>query len=383
MYNFQYDFIICGAGAAGLSLAYRICMEPELQKFRFLLLERDIKDSNDRTWCFWEKSDDLFQDAVFHEWKELYFFSHLHEKKLDLDGYTYKMIRSKEFYKMCMDKIQSSANFDFIHTDINSWIEDENQVIVKTANGEFHAKQMLHSILPADLKDYQSDLHLLQHFKGWFIKSPNTSFDPNKAHFMDFRADQKHGTTFVYFLPLSKDTALVEYTLFSSKILEKAEYEEGIKTYIDEVLNLKDYEIIEEENGIIPMSDYPYPNATKRIIPMGTAGGWTKASTGFTFKFTQKHTASLVKSLKATGSFQTSFLNMPKRFPIYDKVMLRVLAEGSITGEEIFETIFDRCKAEKVLKFLDNDSSFLEEVGIMKTMPTLTFSIAMMKNIFS
>ena len=52
----KYDFIIAGAGCAGLSLLYRILQEPALQNKSVLIIDKDTKNSNDRTWCFWEKN---------------------------------------------------------------------------------------------------------------------------------------------------------------------------------------------------------------------------------------------------------------------------------------------------------------------------------------
>jgi lycopene beta-cyclase len=60
---------------------------------------------------------------------------------------------------------------------------------------------------------------LLQHFKGWVIETAKPAFDPSQAIFMDFRVSQQNGTTFIYLMPTSSTTALVEYTLFTEKVL--------------------------------------------------------------------------------------------------------------------------------------------------------------------
>ena len=98
---------------------------------------------------------------------------------------------------------------------------------------------------------------LQQHFIGWFIKSKESVFNPKQATFMDFSVAQKGNTRFMYVLPISKTEALLEYTLFSHHLLKKEEYETEIQNYIQKQ-GLTQYEIIEKEQGSIPMTCYPF-----------------------------------------------------------------------------------------------------------------------------
>ena len=69
----KYDYIIAGAGCAGLSLLYRMLQDPNLNQKKILVLDKAPKNNNDRTWCFWEKDDGIFEEIVIHEWKSLEF----------------------------------------------------------------------------------------------------------------------------------------------------------------------------------------------------------------------------------------------------------------------------------------------------------------------
>ena len=92
----------------------------------------------------------------------------------------------------------------------------------------------------------------------------------------------------LYVLPTSSTEALLEYTLFSKDLLSKEEYENEIQIYTKK-LGITDYEIVEKEQGNIPMTNYKFwKHNTKNIINIGSAGGWTKASTGYTFANTIK-----------------------------------------------------------------------------------------------
>ena len=68
------------------------------------------------------------------------------------------------------------------------------------------------------------------------------------------------------------------------------------------------FEIEEKEQGNIPMTCYPFwKHNTKNIINIGSAGGWTKASTGYTFKNATKKSKALVQFLKSLCEF---FVNL-------------------------------------------------------------------------
>ena len=50
----NYDYIIIGAGASGLLLADAMGQDSFFATKNILLLDKDSKKINDRTWCYWE-----------------------------------------------------------------------------------------------------------------------------------------------------------------------------------------------------------------------------------------------------------------------------------------------------------------------------------------
>ena len=101
----RYDYIMAGGGLAGLSLAYYM-NQSVLRNKRILIIDKDEKKKNDRTWCFWEKEGQgTFDPIVFRAWQQVYFYGNDgFEKTLDLGQYTYKWIRGLDFYtfvKVC------------------------------------------------------------------------------------------------------------------------------------------------------------------------------------------------------------------------------------------------------------------------------------------
>jgi lycopene beta-cyclase len=191
---------------------------------------------------------------------------------------------------------------------------------------------------------------------------------------MDFRVSQKNGTTFMYVLPISTTEALIEYTLFTTTVLEKETYNTALKKYIKEELKIENYSISHEEFGVIPMSLAKFEkNPDKNIINIGTAGGFTKASSGYTFQFIQKDVSEIVANLKLGNNLNrdTSFEN--KLYNWYDRTLIDVLLSNKLTGKAIFTKIFQKNSPEKILAFLGNESTFLEDLTIMTSLPLKPF----------
>lgn len=374
--NKQYDYIIAGAGCAGMSLLMRLFSDPYFSSKKILVVEADDKIHNDRTWCFWEKQPDIFEPIVHHQWKKLDFYSNHFSAELAIDPYSYKMIKGIDFYQYVKTSVAASPNIEWRKATVKSLIESTPQLTagVELTDGEcIYAEYVFSSILFEPIKIKPSEYHFLQHFKGWEIKTATDCFDSSKAVFMDFRVGQEAGTTFMYVLPTSANTALVEYTLFTEELIDDAAYNIALKKYISETLQIEDYEILHEEKGIIPMTTKKFPYAKGRNIFIGIAGGQAKASSGYAFKFIQKRTAKLVKALKNGEVLSFGKTVDDSKGHLYDSVLLNVLHNRKLGGDAIFAAIFKANKASHVLAFLDNESSVWTDLRIMNSVPTRIF----------
>lgn len=278
-----------------------MALSGKFREHRILLLDRSDKTANDRTWCFWEEREGLFEPIVHRSWSRAWFHDHDYSRLLDLAPYRYKMIRGVDFYRHAFSILKEHPYISFGKADIRNIESGPLKATVHAGDDVFTAPWVYSSLMPAVPPAGTKYHELLQHFKGWVIRTREPRFDPGEATLMDFRPSQHHGTTFVYVMPFSETEALVEYTLFSPALLDPAAYDAGLKGYISKELGIDAYDLVEEEFGVIPMSDRPFPSVEGRLMHIGTAGGQTKASTGYTFKFIQKQTASIVDALIATG----------------------------------------------------------------------------------
>lgn len=189
---------------------------------------------------------------------------------------------------------------------------------------------------------------------------------------MDFRIHQRYGTSFFYVLPLSETRALVEYTLFTPETLKEEQYKAELQDYIEHFLKLSSYKIIEEEFGIIPMTNAKFPFFKNQMYNIGIAGGQTKASTGYTFQFIQKQAQAIVDCL-VQGKPLSAIPSISKRFYFYDAVLLQLLTTRQLSGKEIFSRMFEKNKASRIFKFLDNETLMIEELQLISTLQSVPF----------
>ena len=73
----NYDYIFLGAGCASLSIIMRMIDSKKFIEKKILLVDREPKTKNDRTWCFWEQGAGFFEDVVYRKWNTLFTWSRL------------------------------------------------------------------------------------------------------------------------------------------------------------------------------------------------------------------------------------------------------------------------------------------------------------------
>ncbi|CAN5715270.1 lycopene cyclase family protein [soil metagenome] len=369
-----FDFIIAGGGMAGLSLAFYLNESEVLRNKKVLIIDRDAKDKNDHTWCFWEKEAGAFEEIIFRQWQSVRFHgTRGFSESLDLGEYEYKMIRSADFYRFVFGKIKQNPNFTFLQSEI---ISVENG-IVKTFDSEFSANEFVFDSFTRKTYDNPNYLNLFQHFHGWLVETETEVFNRREPTLFDFRVRQENECRFIYILPFSATKALVEFTVFSDNILEKKEYEENLKSYFADILKIENYKILETETGVIPMSDEPHEQfPDKKTVRIGTSGGYVKPSTGYSFKRTQKILRKMVNDLEDAGKIQNSKFKIQNWKSFLDSVLLDVLLNKKHPADDVFTALFSKNPTAKVLKFLDEETSVKEDFEIMKTVPLAPFTKA-------
>lgn len=374
-----YDYVICGSGAAGLSLINELINDNFFLNHRILLLDKKKKITNDRTWTYWEKGEGKHDDILKKKWGKAYFSSKNLKLTFETKPYQFKSIRGINFYDKILKKISKYKNIKVLNEEVKKIIDQNDIVKVITNKNTFKCKKAFSSIMKP-ISDNKKHPLLKQHFIGWFIKTEKNIFNDDKITFMDFDIDQKNNTRFMYILPFKKNVALIEYTLFSKNILNDNEYETEIKNYIDEKLKVN-FKIIEKENGVIPMTSFEFWKFnSKNLIYIGTAGGWTKSSTGFTFFKTIKKSKELKEYIKTNKDLDK--FEKKNKYWLYDSVLIDVLYENNSLGEKVFETMFKKNSPKLILDFLDEKTTFQEDIKLFLNFPKIIFLKSLVKRLF-
>ena len=114
----KYDYIICGAGASGLLLSYSIINDDFFNDKKILIIEKDKKIQNDKTFGFWESKESLLDELVFKEWEYAEFKDSKFHNSFLLKPFKYKMIKSSKFYSHIGEKISKASNFTYLNSNI-------------------------------------------------------------------------------------------------------------------------------------------------------------------------------------------------------------------------------------------------------------------------
>jgi len=347
----EFDYIIIGGGCAGLSLAYELEIHNKLRDKTLAIIEPRDKYKKDKTWSFWKVAQHNFDDCVKKNWKNFSINIPNKTKYLECKNYLYQSIDSGLFYEKINNKLKENKNINF-YKNIKQ-ISLENSFIFNS--------------VPSLKTDANS---LWQHFCGVEIETKNNFFDDSIFNLMDFDCEQRNSVHFFYTLPYKKNKALIE-TTWLSKINDDSQkdYDRQIKNYIENHLNLKDYKITYKEKGAIPLF-YPADSKKRNKINIGTAGGMTRLSTGYTFLNIQEHSKYIRENIKNISNAES--FKIGKKYQFLDKIFLRVLEKHSNKMPNIFFKMFN-ASPNTVIKFLSNKSNLLEDLSIILKIPKWIF----------
>jgi lycopene beta-cyclase len=372
----KYDYIIAGGGLAGLSLAFYMNQNPKLRNKQILIIDKNQKNENDRTWCFWSNEQTAFEDIIKNNWQDIHFFGKDYHERIDLFPFKYKMIRGIDFYTFIKNALYQNENIDWVFGNIDTIKDLEKGGSVVVENIEYQSDWVFNSTF--DIKKFQKQsnkyFYQLQHFKGWIIETETDTFEPDQINLMDFRTEQHDNARFFYLLPFNKRKALVEYTIFSDTLLEQEDYDFYLKQYINEKLGISDFIIEETEYGVIPMTNHPFEKAKgKHIVNIGTIGGDVKSSTGYAFTNIQTVMQKVVQNLdkKNTPFYKTSLFE--KRFSIYDTLILNILQKEGGLIKPIFTELFRKNHIHIVFNFLNEKTTLPQELKLFFSLPHMPF----------
>lgn len=369
--------LVGGGGAASLVLA--ALTRHGVQDLRVAVVDPVHRRGQDRTWAFWDRPGNDLDELLSASWSRVEVVTAQTHRTLDVAPLRYAMLRSAPIYDRAAEaerrlratRVLASADTLSDHGDGVLVGGDADRPVLR-------AGWVLDSRPRPPERPGRTNW--LQHFRGWWLETDRPTFDPARAVLMDFRTPQPtRGVSFGYVLPVSDRYALVEYTEFSPHLLTGAAYDRALAGYCDLLgLDPARFTVAEVENGVIPMTDGPFvARPSPRVVRLGTAGGATRPSTGFTFAAMYRQADQVARAL-AAGRPPVPAPAYPLRHRWMDAVALRALDRDLVDGPEFFGRLFDRNPASRVLRFLDGDTTVAEDLAVMRStrlLPMLTATV--------
>lgn len=381
----KYDVIIAGGGLSGLSLAWYLAKGG--YKGEVLVVDSTFAPTDDKTWCFWTDGEPPFKEIIYKKWKKTWVSVLDYSTFRYLSDYCYYCIRSCDFKELVLTELRKHKNFDLLEESILDFSGNKKKAVMLTKNGDSYlANTIFQSALPPkDLDRSEIKYPLIQHFLGWEVKTDEAVFDPETFTIMDFDNDFGPGVGFMYVLPYRQNVALLEFTVFSLETLKKKEYKKRIRNYLYHTYGIEEhgYEITRKEYGKIPMEDRPYiPFYDSNIINLGSVGGQTKPSTGYTFTSIQKYTQRVANQL-INGETPKPPASTPLKYQFYDLWLLHIIANSTEDSLRIFKNLYKKNTLDELFRFLNEDTSFAQDLKIMSTVPYTPFFKAIGHNLIS
>jgi len=347
----EFDYTIIGGGCSGLSLAYELEISNKLKNKSLAIIEPRTEYRRDKTWSFWKTFNHNFEDCVIKNWNNFSINTSFKSLELKTKNFPYQSINSELFYKKINNKLSKNKNIHFF--------KNINEINI--------GNSFVFNSVPVSIDDKSK---LWQHFQGVEIETEKNIFDTEIINLMDFNCEQRGSVHFFYTLPFTKNKALIEST-WISKLYNSSlrDYNYQIEKYIKNNLGIKNYKINYKEEGAIPLF-YPKYISKNKKINIGSAGGMTRLSTGYTFLNIQEHSRYIRDNIDKIESVKP--FTIRKKYKFLDKVFLKVIEKYPEKMPNIFLKMFVG-SADTSIKFLSNKSNIFEDLLIILKMPKWVF----------
>jgi lycopene beta-cyclase len=383
--DYIVDYVFIGLGAANSLIIRKMHAQGILSNASLVIIEPDEKLLNDKTFCFWAKKEEIeelgFASLINHSWRALGIND---DAPRSVSPYSYYHISSISLYDELRD-ILSSCNVEFIRERAENVHSNPytNILTITTRNHTITSKHVFDSRPPLWNPAKSNETFLLQSFFGWRITTEEPQFDIETFTMMDFSVDQSNATQFIYILPFSSTHALIELTRFGATPIVHAYAQEQLKEYCRKK-QFGSYVIDTEEQGIIPMSSctLQLDSLSPTLFRTGSGAGKVKPSTGYAFKEMARDAIHIVKSVH-TQDFRYRAIHRSGRFAFYDRLLLKILESRPHLGKEIFERLFHYVQGTRVLQFLEERTTFIEDISIFMALPKTLFMKYAVKDMLS
>jgi lycopene beta-cyclase len=374
----EIDFLFIGAGAGASLLLMQLEKADLLQGKNILIIDPELQQLTERTFCFWaEPKEPIASELkrlINHQWISINTPKHQPQSIAPLNYFHLSGKSLQEERTRLIHSYQIKCHSNFV-SNIYSTPEG---VRVQAEKETWIAKIVFDSRPPNFLPPRPNESCLYQSFYGYFIQLENPLKNASSIDLMDFEIDQMGNTQFMYVLPFTTNQLLVEVTRFGQAILSKDEGIPLLEKYIRQ--RFGEFKLLRTEFGCIPMSSTQLNKQTlPGVIKLGGAAGAIKPSTGYAFKRMFNQAKQIVQHLSQQQPISPPFPN--NRFKFYDRLLLLILKREPQHGKRIFQNLFTKNRTQKVLSFLDEQTTLTQDLKLFASLPLKPFLVASLLDI--
>jgi lycopene beta-cyclase len=361
----RYDAVIAGGGLSGLSLAAHLATSAWHDR-SVLVVDDPSARPPAVCWGSWSTGTGLLDSAASRRYRHVWTHAGGLSRRLPLGRYHYQLVRRPDLHRAVCRLLAGCAGIELRSGRVEEICGDPDGVDV-TVDGRPVRASWVFDSASAPSPAAQVDARLA--FTGWEVRSARPVFDPEAPILLDFRAprDGAVGARFGYVLPDDSDRALVELTEFVPRHAQPpapAVRRAALASYLTDVLRCGDYEVLRTESAVLPLRAYPPARSAGRVLSIGARGGLVKASTGYAYERIQRDSAAIAQSL-VRHDHPFDLPPTHARHRALDAVLLEVLDRDPPELERAFKRLFLANPAERVLRFLDEDTGIAEELRLI------------------
>jgi len=370
--NTDADLIVLGGGCAGLSLGERLA-ESSRRSHRTVVIEAREAYAPDRTWCFWNTAPHRHEALVSKSWNRLQLKSASRSVLVDCRATPYQMLESGCFYERATGLIERSTSVDLLlGTRITGEPERRgDRWIVDTDRGSLSARQIVDTRPAAAPREGAATLW--QSFLGHEVVCDSDQFDDGVATLMDFAGRLDDGVLFHYVLPVARNRALIETTVFGPRPLSAASLASHQHAAVDKFCGGVSRNIVRSEHGILPMGLTTIaPPPGENYVRAGVMNGGARPSTGYAFQRIQRWADDATTAIRSGGT-ASGHSGDPRFRQWMDLLFLRVVRHHPDRAADLFLSIFGMKDPTRIIRFLTDTGSLADHSAVIAALPTGQF----------
>jgi len=378
----QHPLVIIGGGCAGLSLAVHLC-DAGVDRSIIVVEPRRLDDyNNDRTWCGFSTRPHRFDHLAKLRWANWDFFTEAARAPHRSKTCQYQQIAAGDFYADCLTRLSQDSRVELL---LGHSVNTINGPTVETIDRAGVTRTIVAGHIfdsrPPTLNEVTGgpdDTLLWQQFVGLEVETNHDAFDPSTATMMDFRTPQRGEIHFVYVLPTTRRTALVEATGFLKRPGNYDTLHDDAARYLRDIIGIGEWRLSRREQGAIAMTTASIPargahvHSNAHVARIGLGAGAAKPSTGYAFAAIQEHSERLARAVSQGRSLRSL---VPGRAVSrrLDQIFLAYLARYPSRAPELFLRIAAGTNADRFARFMMNHGSLLDDLAVIASMPKMPF----------